>query len=90
MMKSFEIGDRVIATISSAPIKAGDLGTIVGFWDIYEEIVHIEWDKPNSIKHNCDGKCENHHGWNLLRNEIELCVDVSAISISEKQLGDLL
>lgn len=68
-MNDFAIGDRVMSLVdapaSSESIMAGDVGTIcdINVWG--DGWVGVCWDNPVEGGHDCDGHCEQDHGWRV-------------------------
>ena len=71
-MQKFEVGDRVEAIKSHAPIKKGMKGKVICVDDLGSRIVKIEWDTLTT-GHRCgkDFFVKRGHGWNVNKNEIK-------------------
>ena len=66
----FKAGDRVVGGKGSNLIT-GEKGTIIS--EGYS--IAIRWDRYDMAYHNCDGRCEQGHGWYAREGDIELLPD---------------
>lgn len=66
----FELGDRVVCVISYGNVEVGETGTLVDFEE-YTPEYGVCWDNKNDRRHNCQGHCENKHGWYVNRRNIK-------------------
>lgn len=87
----YSVGDRV-ELIDDCPDDNEDLvigicGTVcdedVGGRDVW---VPVCWDIAVTRGHDCNGKCESGHGWNVPRSYIRL---VSLADINDEDIADL-
>lgn len=69
-MSKFKKGDRVRYTGNS--LKYGIVGTVVAFREDWTCAVGVRFDDASDYLHNLDGKCEDHHGWWALKENLEL------------------
>ena len=69
----YEVGQRVRYIGSLATVEKGEEGTIVFIqsYPLYE-LAYVCWDKEKVMRHSCDGRCEERHGWNVAVNELEV------------------
>ena len=85
-MAEFSIGDRVRCILDYGEgATYGDTGTVIGgdgYWAIY-----IEWDEFRACRHDCGGRCEPYHGWNVPDTNIERINDV--LDLGELPMSDL-
>ena len=80
--RSLQPGDRVVL-IEDNPdnnkhLVIGDEGTVCKLWkgnDI-SIWVDVEWDKSFPEGHNCDGTCEDGHGWKVHADLIDFVPDI--------------
>lgn len=60
------VGMRVMAHSSEIndglDIEPGELGTVCDL-DTYDEQIGVEWDAYHGLCHECEGNCEDGHGW---------------------------
>ena len=66
----FELGDHVVCVVSYGNVEVGETGTLVVFED-YAPEYGVRWDNKNDRRHNCQGHCENKHGWYVNRRNIK-------------------
>lgn len=71
---TIEVGDRVVCVMKYGikPNK-GDLGEVLYISD-GGTIFHIRWDKYIG-GHDCEGRCEFGHGWNVRKENIRLATE---------------
>ena len=91
----FHIGDRVMFTNSADPddgVKYGQEGSVCSLDDDYGNgNVGVRWDIELGKYHSCSGKCENHHGWWVPCEDIELVrVDIGEIQCSDIAIESLI
>ena len=91
----FRIGDIVRFTTSTDPddgVRYGQEGIVCSLDDDYGcENVGVRWDIELGKYHSCSGKCENHHGWWVPREDIELVrVDIGEIQRSDNTIESLI
>ena len=86
---SFQIGDRVKAA-SDAFIAQGETGTIVGFYNMNNDVLHVEWDKYSHARHSCSGLCKEGYGWNVWFYSVTLIEDETNISLDVATMEVLL
>lgn len=84
----FSIGDRVLFIDDIDPdgqIVCGETGEVCDLDNIFgEDSVGVRWDKKESDRHGCSGKCSEHHGWWVPYYSIQK-ID---IDLGEFQCGD--
>lgn len=75
-MNKFKVGDRVKCICDYGEgATVGDTGTVVGgdgSWAVY-----VKWDASRQCRHDCGGRCEDHHGWNVPERNIEILYEVT-------------
>lgn len=75
-MNKFKVGDRVKCICDYGEgATVGDTGTVVGgdgSWAVY-----VKWDESRECRHDCGGRCENHHGWNVPEGNIKILYEVT-------------
>lgn len=60
----FNVGDRVVCAYGyQGGVVEGETGTVV---EIFDWGVGVCWDTYSEIRHECGGKCETGHGWNVV------------------------
>lgn len=69
-MSKFKKGDRVRYIGTS--INRGSVGTVVAIREGWNTAVGVRFDYASNDLHNLDGLCENHHGWWVLEENLEL------------------
>lgn len=85
-MAEFSIGDRVRCILDYGEgATYGDTGTVIYVNDDW--IVYVEWDEFRACRHDCGGRCNLYHGWNLPEVNIERIYDVS--DLGELPVSDL-
>jgi hypothetical protein len=72
--KSLKIGDRVraIKNLGEDSIAQNEIGEVMMVSS--PSIVWVRWEKFHENIHDCDGLCENGHGWAVGYKEIELVI----------------
>lgn len=91
----FSLGDRVRFVEDRDPdngVKFDDTGVICNLRDDYEDgAVGVRWDRKNLSFHDCNGTCENNHGWYVPYQQIILdVVDGGDLAIEDGDLDALL
>ena len=75
-MNKFKVGDRVKCICDYGEgATVGDTGTVVGGdcdWAVY-----VKWDESRPCRHDCGGRCEDHHGWNVPKGNVEILYEVT-------------
>ena len=74
-MNKFKVGDRVKCICDYGEgATVGDTGTVVGGdgWAVY-----VKWDESRQCRHDCGGRCEDHHGWNVPDTNLEILYEVT-------------
>ena len=73
-------GDRVICIRSyQNGVFPGEQGIVL---EIKYDTALVRWDTYNSVRHNCEGRCDIGHGWNVPLSRLQRISPV-------KDLGDL-
>lgn len=89
-MKEFKVGDRVRYIIeggNGARIRVGDTGTVC---EVGKSCIGVEWDR-NVGGHSCQGKAKIGHGWNVMRECLELLNGASEPEDDSKfEVGDIV
>ena len=70
-MKEFKVGDRVRYIVGGGAgtrIRIGDTGTVC---NVDKSCIGVEWDR-NVGGHSCQGKAKIGHGWNVMRECLEI------------------
>lgn len=72
----FRLRDRVVFNESMDPdggVEMGQTGEVCHLDDAYGSgYIGVRWDIGNQKYHECDGSCDNHHGWYVPHDQIVL------------------
>ena len=75
----YEAGQRVRYIGSLATVERGEEGTVVFITKSTlpsckpsYTLVGVCWNKEKRMRHSCDGKCEEQHGWNVKLDDLEV------------------
>ena len=74
-MRKFKLGDRVEVSsrYTGIPCSAGEDDLLYGnICKIESSSVGVRHDIENSHLHDCDGTCDNKHGWYYYKPEVKL------------------
>lgn len=73
--KKFDVGDTVMLLInnpdSNKHLLNGDIGTVVGYSDMRENWVRVDWGRDVN-GHDCGGDCKSGNGWNCIESWLML------------------
>lgn len=91
----FHLGERVRFTTHIDPdegVGYGQEGTICSLENDYgTENVGVRWDIELNKYHSCSGKCDNHHGWWVPYEDIEVVsADIGEIQRSDTTIESLI
>lgn len=93
--RGFHIGDRVRFIVAFDPddgVKYGQEGIVCSLDDDYgNENIGVKWDIELNKYHSCSGKCDNHRGWWVPFEDVELVeVDIGEIQRSDTDIESLI
>lgn len=93
-MSAFHVGDIVEAAVDYPEyndfILTGDIGTICCFEHGSRGRIGVSWEKEFDGGHNCNGNCENGHGWYVPSDTIRLHEEDSDIDINEDSFLEII
>lgn len=78
LLSKFTLGERVCYIGHPRGlhlgVDVGEFGVIVGI-DEYHDYISVRWDLRKNERHNCNGLCDDCHGWNVDPRLIEGVID---------------
>ena len=77
----YKKGQRVVCIEDWDWLEVHDTGTVLSEVGEHEHWIPVGWDKESDDLHDCNGLCEDGHGWFVVDNVI--IPYISPIDISE-------
>ena len=90
-MSTFQVGDRVYClSVTNTGKEVGhQFGVVCDTSENYPPI-GVRWDEEQRWMHNCDGNCEERHGWYVFEEDLEFVDRECPQDDCEIVMGDLL